>query len=162
MTPPAPGGTRHQQAPPRAAAPAQDNAVPPAAAAGQAVPNLNQIPPAFFPFMAQQMAGQQQNAAQGGGQGQSPSSVPPTGMPTPPPFMFPPGGMGGPGGFPFMLPFPPAPTFGGLSDEEVGRMEGRERENVEARIECLRNIQTLLDAAAIQLQQYTSILGALA
>ncbi len=63
---------------------------------------------------------------------------------------------------PFILPFPPAPSFGGLSDEEVRTMEGRERGAVEARIGCLRNIQTLLDAATVQLQQYTSILTALA
>jgi len=40
-------------------------------------------------------------------------------------------------------------------------MEGNERRAVEARIQCLRNIQTLLDAAVVQLQQYTSILTTL-
>ncbi|VDP01618.1 unnamed protein product [Soboliphyme baturini] len=59
--------------------------------------------------------------------------------------------------FPFIFPFPPPPSFAGLSDEEVRRMEGIERAAVEARIQSLRNIQTLLEAAVIQLQQYTSI-----
>lgn len=49
--------------------------------------------------------------------------------------------------------------FTGLSDEEVRAMEGTERRAVEARVNCLRNIGVLLDAAAIQLQQYTSILA---
>lgn len=49
--------------------------------------------------------------------------------------------------------------FTGLSDEEVRAMEGNERRAVEARVNCLRNIGVLLDAAAIQLQQYTSILA---
>lgn len=53
-----------------------------------------------------------------------------------PPFLFPP--------FPFM-PFLPPPmppqNLTSLSPEELQRMEGNERENVEARIQCLRNIQ---------------------
>lgn len=58
-------------------------------------------------------------------------------QPNIPPFAFPP--------FPF-LPFmapPPMPpqNLQSLSTEELRRMEGRERENVEARIQCLRNIQ---------------------
>lgn len=55
----------------------------------------------------------------------------------PPPFMFPP--------FPLMpfMPPPPMPpqNLTSLSPEELQRMEGNERENVEARIQCLRNIQ---------------------
>jgi hypothetical protein len=40
-------------------------------------------------------------------------------------------------------------------------MEGRERAAVEARVLCLNNISVLLDAAVLQLQQYTSIVAAL-
>ena len=40
-------------------------------------------------------------------------------------------------------------------------MEGAERAAVEARIQCLRNIETLLDAATVQLNQYLSILTTL-
>lgn len=57
-----------------------------------------------------------------------------------------------------VLPFPTAPNFNGLTDDEVRQMENQSRRAVEARIQCLRNIQTLLDAAAIQLQQYLSIM----
>ena len=38
-------------------------------------------------------------------------------------------------------------------------MEGTERENVEARIRCLRNIQVLLDAAVLEMQQYSNVIN---
>ncbi|KRZ15147.1 RNA-binding protein NOB1, partial [Trichinella zimbabwensis] len=57
--------------------------------------------------------------------------------------------------------FPTPPDFTGLSDEEVRRMEGNERTAVEARIRCLRNIQTLLDGAVVLMQQYTSLMSAM-
>jgi E3 ubiquitin-protein ligase synoviolin len=56
------------------------------------------------------------------------------------------------------MPTPPA-NFSGLTDEELRRMEGNEREAVESRIQVLRNVHTLLDAAIVQLQQYSSIAG---
>uniref|UniRef100_A0A183BTK3 E3 ubiquitin-protein ligase hrd-1 n=1 Tax=Globodera pallida TaxID=36090 RepID=A0A183BTK3_GLOPA len=62
-------------------------------------------------------------------------------LPPPPPFM----------------PFPQPPLFGGLSDAEIVAMEGTERRAVEARIQSLRNISILLDAALLQFQQYLSI-----
>ena len=45
----------------------------------------------------------------------------------------------------------------GLSDEQLREMEGTERRNVEARIQCLRDINLLLDAAMIQISQYMSV-----
>jgi len=85
------------------------------------------------------------------------STMPPPGAPSGFPFLMPP--------FPFM-PFtvpPPLPpvNFTGLSNEEVHAMEGQERQHVEARIQCLRNIQTLLDAAVVQMQQYSAIVAAM-
>lgn len=72
-----------------------------------------------------------------------------------PPFAFP----------PFFLPPPPPPLpqadFSGLTNEELEALEGEERENVEARIRCLRNIQTLLDAAVLQMQQYSAVVCSL-
>ena len=59
-------------------------------------------------------------------------------------------------------PMPPAPINPALTDDEVRAMEGNERRAVEARIHFLRNMQTLLDCAAVQLQQYTSVLASLA
>lgn len=73
-------------------------------------------------------------------------------MPMPPPF-------GMPFWFPPPLPTPP-PNFSGLTLDELHAMEGNERRAVEARIQCLRDIQTLLNAAMFQLQQYNSVAGA--
>ncbi|CAN8031387.1 unnamed protein product [Ixodes persulcatus] len=58
----------------------------------------------------------------------------------------------------FLPPPPPVPPEGleSLSAEELNAMEGQERDKVAARIRCLRNIQTLLDAAVLQLQQYST------
>ncbi|KRZ28569.1 E3 ubiquitin-protein ligase synoviolin B [Trichinella pseudospiralis] len=80
------------------------------------------------------------------GNGNSSATLP---MPIMPPF------------FPFTQAFPTPPDFTGLTDEEVRRMEGNERTAVEARIRCLRNIQTLLDGAVVLMQQYTSLMSAM-
>lgn len=60
-----------------------------------------------------------------------------------------------------MMPAPPMPPpdFQGLTDEELKAMEGTERKNVEARIKCLRNIQVLLDAAVMEMQQYSQVVA---
>lgn len=50
-------------------------------------------------------------------------------------------------------PRPPA-NLGALSDAELRAMEGQERRHLEARIRVLRDIQTLLDAAVLQMNQY--------
>ena len=55
----------------------------------------------------------------------------------------------------------PTQDFSGLTAEELKKMEGDEREHVEARIQCLRNIQTLLDAAVLQMQQYSQLVATL-
>lgn len=53
----------------------------------------------------------------------------------------------------------PPQNFSGLTDDELRAMEGHERANVEARIKCLRNIQVLLDAAVMEMQQYSSVVS---
>ncbi|RMB90501.1 hypothetical protein DUI87_33102 [Hirundo rustica rustica] len=58
------------------------------------------------------------------------------------------------------MPVPPA-GFAGLTEEELRAMEGSERQHLEARLQCLHNIHTLLDAAMLQINQYLSVLGAL-
>ncbi|KAG1681993.1 E3 ubiquitin-protein ligase synoviolin A [Nymphon striatum] len=77
-------------------------------------------------------------------------------IPPIPPFLPPPF-------FPVMFPPPPMPPvdFSGFSDEEIRQMEGNERENVEARIQSLRNIQILLDAAVLQMQQYSALVSSI-
>merc|ERR1719492_247404 len=55
----------------------------------------------------------------------------------------------------------PPPNFSGLTTEELRTMEGNERENIEARVKCLRNVQVLLDAAVMEMQQYTLVVSRL-
>lgn len=122
---------------------------PPAQRAPQ--PNIQNpfVHPFMMPFqmMNQQNAADNQQAqgAEGGnqprpaGDGQAEANTTNAqALPNmPPPFLFPP--------FPFVpfMPPPPMPpqNLTTLSSEELQRMEGSERENVEARIQCLRNIQ---------------------
>lgn len=78
-----------------------------------------------------------------------PTNVPPPLFP--PPLLFP----------PFVPPPLPTRDFSGLTTEELRKMEGEEREHVEARIQCLQNIQTLLDAAVLQMQQYSHLVASL-
>nr|XP_032601616.2 E3 ubiquitin-protein ligase synoviolin isoform X2 [Taeniopygia guttata] len=68
------------------------------------------------------------------------------GMPWPPLFGVPP------------MPVPPA-GFAGLTEEELRAMEGHERQHLEARLQCLHNIHTLLDAAMLQINQYLGVLA---
>ena len=49
----------------------------------------------------------------------------------------------------------------GLTEEELKSLEGMERANVEARIQVLRRVQTLLDAAVMQLNQYSTVMATL-
>ncbi|CAF3189543.1 unnamed protein product [Rotaria socialis] len=60
---------------------------------------------------------------------------------------------------PFAFPPPPLPpaNFAGMSEETIRAMEGTELSHVQARIQCLRNVRTLLDASMIQMQQYMNI-----
>lgn len=59
--------------------------------------------------------------------------------------------------------FPPPPlppvNFTGMSEEAIRAMEGAELAHVQARIQCLRNVRTLLDASMIQMQQYMNIVS---
>ncbi|XP_061461672.1 E3 ubiquitin-protein ligase synoviolin isoform X2 [Rhineura floridana] len=80
---------------------------------------------------------------------------------TVPGFPFPPPWMGMP--FPPLFGFPPMPVppsgFVGLTEEELRAMEGHERQHLEARLQCLQNIHTLLDAAMLQINQYLTVLA---
>nr|CAG4646938.1 EOG090X03TK [Megafenestra aurita]SVE92306.1 EOG090X03TK [Megafenestra aurita] len=125
--------------PPQAAA-----NTPPAAQAQPPLPPFIPPPHQFaFPFpmpnMAQQVGvNDARNAPDANGQ-----------RPVmPPPFSFPPF-------IPFVVPPPrPPANLGALSDAELQAMEGQERRHLEARIRVLRDIQTLLDAAVLQMNQY--------
>lgn len=62
------------------------------------------------------------------------NTTPPLFVPPWPPFPF----------MPFIAP-PPVPPINlrALSEEELRQMEGNERKNIEARIQCLKNIQVI-------------------
>uniref|UniRef100_A0A8C8R4S7 RING-type E3 ubiquitin transferase n=1 Tax=Pelusios castaneus TaxID=367368 RepID=A0A8C8R4S7_9SAUR len=94
-----------------------------------------------------------------GGDSASGSDTAPAG--TVPGFPFPPPWMGMP--LPPLFGFPPMPVppagFAGLTDEELRAMEGHDRHNLEARLQCLQNIHTLLDAAMLQINQYLTVLA---
>ncbi|CAG7717513.1 unnamed protein product [Allacma fusca] len=61
---------------------------------------------------------------------------------------------------PLIPPPPPLLNVTGLSDEELRRMEGETRAHIEARLQCLRNVQILLDSAVVQMQQYATVVTA--
>ena len=52
------------------------------------------------------------------------------------------------------MPPPPA-DLSGLSEEELHLLENQERAGLEARVRCLRDIRTLLDAAVVMMEQYS-------
>ncbi|KAM8847692.1 E3 ubiquitin-protein ligase synoviolin isoform 1-T1 [Synchiropus picturatus] len=69
-------------------------------------------------------------------------------MPPPPPFVS-------------SMP-PPPPSLARLSDEELTEMEAEGRRGLEARLQCLQNIHTLLDAAMLNIHHYLSTVATLA
>ncbi|XP_034834304.1 E3 ubiquitin-protein ligase synoviolin [Maniola hyperantus] len=83
---------------------------------------------------------------------------PPPAAPVPPPFpnMPPPPMMG------WGMPPPPPPrpaSLASLTVEELQRMEGTERRNIEARLQLLREIQAMLDASVLLMQQYSNVVA---
>ncbi|XP_017474352.1 PREDICTED: E3 ubiquitin-protein ligase HRD1 isoform X3 [Rhagoletis zephyria] len=77
------------------------------------------------------------------------------GVPMAPPFVMPPP-------FPFIAPYavpppPMPPDLSTLSDEELKALEGNERQHVEERIKLLRNIQLMLNAAGVLMNNYQII-----
>lgn len=90
----------------------------------------------------------------------STTSTIPTLQPTaiPPPFFLP--------SMPFMTPpaytIPPPPipaNLDQLTDEELRAMEGNERRHIVERLKLLKNVQTMLNASAIMLTQYQTIVA---
>ncbi|XP_047994624.1 E3 ubiquitin-protein ligase synoviolin isoform X1 [Leguminivora glycinivorella] len=108
----------------------------------------------------------------------APPAAPPAPAPAPAPHMPPPMmgmgpmpmGMGIPGipampgmpmGMGWAAPPPPPPprpaSLANLTEEELRRLEGTERRNVEARLLLLREIQAMLDASVLLMQQYSAV-----
>lgn len=123
---------------------ANNNNQPAAAPAGQPVPPAPAPAPTVAPNVAQQ-ASQQPAAAPT----VQPGQVPLAGMAVP---MMPMMGMMG------LPPMPRPPTnLSQLTIEQLREMEGTERAAIEARIRCLQDVRTLLDAAATQFRQYQMV-----
>uniref|UniRef100_A0A3Q3F438 RING-type E3 ubiquitin transferase n=1 Tax=Kryptolebias marmoratus TaxID=37003 RepID=A0A3Q3F438_KRYMA len=53
---------------------------------------------------------------------------------------------------------PPPPSLSRLSDEELRELEAEGRRGLEARLQCLQNIHTLLDAAMLNIHHYLKVL----
>lgn len=68
-------------------------------------------------------------------------------MPPPPPFVS-------------SMP-PPPPSLSRLSEEELRELEAEGRRGLEARLQCLQNIHTLLDAAMLNIHHYLSTVATL-
>jgi len=88
----------------------------------------------------------------------SSTELPPAAYTMPPPSLMSPFMMPPMPAFSMMQPPLPADNFSGMSDSELLAMEGRERSATVARVQCLQGIQALLDAAVIQMQQYTAVM----
>ncbi|XP_027864845.1 E3 ubiquitin-protein ligase synoviolin isoform X2 [Xiphophorus couchianus] len=69
-------------------------------------------------------------------------------MPPPPPFVS-------------SMP-PPPPSLSRLTEEELRELEAEGRRGLEARLQCLQNIHTLLDAAMLNIHHYLSTVATLA
>ncbi|XP_063627932.1 E3 ubiquitin-protein ligase synoviolin B [Cydia splendana] len=85
-------------------------------------------------------------------------ATPPPQPNMPPPMM----GMGIPGmpmGMGWAAPPPPPrpAALANLTEDELRRLEGTERRNVEARLLLLREIQAMLDASVLLMQQYSAV-----
>ncbi|XP_056142693.1 E3 ubiquitin-protein ligase synoviolin [Lampris incognitus] len=56
---------------------------------------------------------------------------------------------------------PPPPSLSSLSEEELRELEAEGRQGLEARLQCLHNIHTLLDAAMLNIHHYLSTVATL-
>lgn len=63
---------------------------------------------------------------------------------------------------PFVSSMPPAPpSLASLSEQELQELEAEGRRGLEARLQCLQNIHTLLDAAMLNIHHYLSTVATL-
>uniref|UniRef100_A0A672ZWM4 RING-type E3 ubiquitin transferase n=1 Tax=Sphaeramia orbicularis TaxID=375764 RepID=A0A672ZWM4_9TELE len=84
-----------------------------------------------------------------------PLSFPPPPFPTPPWLPMPP-----PPPFVSSMP-PPPPSLSRLSEDELRELEAEGRRGLEARLQCLQNIHTLLDAAMLNIHHYLTTVATL-
>uniref|UniRef100_A0A671Y3K3 RING-type E3 ubiquitin transferase n=1 Tax=Sparus aurata TaxID=8175 RepID=A0A671Y3K3_SPAAU len=154
-----------QAPPPAPAAPANAPVAPPANVAPGMLPGF---PPGIFPFWGPfpavppppdnpytAAAAAAAAAAPGSALPGFPFSFPPPPFPTAPWLPMPP-----PPPFMSSMP-PPPPSLSRLSEEELRELEAEGRRGLEARLQCLQNIHTLLDAAMLNIHHYLSTVATL-
>lgn len=56
---------------------------------------------------------------------------------------------------------PPPPSLSTMSEEELRELEQEGRRGLEARLQCLQNIHTLLDAAMLNIHHYLTTVATL-
>nr|XP_023653375.1 E3 ubiquitin-protein ligase synoviolin [Paramormyrops kingsleyae]XP_023653376.1 E3 ubiquitin-protein ligase synoviolin [Paramormyrops kingsleyae] len=173
-------------APPAAPPPPADQPVPPPVPPGMVPPFPpglfpfwgpfpGAVPPAVAPVPPTQTDSPQPGSEVSQGAGSSQSSQPgPDGVPPAPgaaipgfPFTFPPPlpsapwlAMPPPPPFVSSMPPPPA-SLSSLSEAELQELEQEGRRGLEARLQCLQNIHTLLDAAMLNIHHYLSTVATL-
>uniref|UniRef100_A0A672G240 RING-type E3 ubiquitin transferase n=1 Tax=Salarias fasciatus TaxID=181472 RepID=A0A672G240_SALFA len=131
-----------QAPPPAPAAPANAPAAPP--------PNGETLGSAQSTSSGADAAAGAAAAPPGGAIPGFPFSFPPPPFPTAPWLPMPP-----PPPFVSSMP-PPPPSLSRLSEEELRELEAEGRRGLEARLQCLQNIHTLLDAAMLNIHHYLS------
>ncbi|XP_061901260.1 E3 ubiquitin-protein ligase synoviolin [Entelurus aequoreus] len=175
------------QAPPPAPVPNAAAAAPPANVAPGMLPGF---PPGLFPFwgpfppvpppaahgaadapqssgVTTQAAGTSQSTSSGADAASTAAAPPGSAMPgfpfsIPPPFPSAPWLPMPPPPPPFMSSMPPPPpSLTRLSEEELRELEAEGRRGLEARMQCLQNIHTLLDAAMLNIHHYLSTVATL-
>lgn len=140
-------------------------AVPPPAAAAAPAPAAADAPPSSTdtaqtpgtsqPTPAAADAATSSAAAPGSAVPGFPFSFPPPPFPAAPWLPMPP-----PPPFVSSMP-PPPPSLSRLTEEELRELEAEGRRGLEARLQCLQNIHTLLDAAMLNIHHYLSTVATL-
>lgn len=133
--------------------PAPPGATPPGA---EAAPSTSESAQATgsAPSSSSDSAGAAPSAAAAGGPNLPGFPFPPPPFPSAPWLPMPPP--------PFMSSMPPAPpSLSSLSEAELQELEAEGRRGLEARLQCLQNIHTLLDAAMLNIHHYLSTVATL-
>ncbi|KAM4586132.1 E3 ubiquitin-protein ligase synoviolin [Fundulus diaphanus] len=135
--------------------PAAAAAPPPAPGATDAPHSSTETAGTSQPTSAEADAAASSSAAPGSALPGFPFSFPPPPFPAAPWLPMPP-----PPPFVSSMP-PPPPSLSRLTEEELRELESEGRRGLEARLQCLQNIHTLLDAAMLNIHHYLSTVATL-
>lgn len=135
--------------------PAPPAAAPPSAEAAPSTSESAQTPGSAPAASASDSAAGSSAAAVGSSVPGFPFTLPPPPFPSAPWLPMPPPP-------PFVTSMPPAPaSLSSLSEQELQELEAEGRRGLEARLQCLQNIHTLLDAAMLNIHHYLSTVATL-